>query len=123
MSFSLPIRILQGSRQPDTLIDGLPDTTTGDPSATSLPFPSAHGRISETGALGVMVDKACTLTIWYFNPVRGAWCVGGITSTDYAIAFSHSTGGLGFFTLPPGSLFYLTSDTATTKCWHDGVHV
>ena len=112
---------LSGGREPKTLADPLgtgflPDTAGAPPTLPS----QSMGNISDMGAVSVMVNQACTITIWYYNKVTRTWRPGGIAATDYALAFAHPLGGIGYFNLPAGARFYLTSDTASTICYHDG---
>lgn len=116
---TFPTQILTGGREPSKLVAALADTTAGVP---LLPT-QALGRVSENGAVSVLVSQSCTVTIWYYNKAVAGWRPGGVQSTDYALTFAHANGGLGYFNLPVGALFFLTSDTGTTQCLHDGCDV
>lgn len=119
-----PQHTLEGGREPNTLIRGgtAPDTTTGAP---SLPSELGHGRVSDMGAVSVMVDRACTIKLWYRNEGVGAnpvptWRPGGASADDYTITFDSAAGGVGFFNLFAKARFFLTSDTASVVLYHDG---
>lgn len=110
---NFPQQILTGGKEPyqgpNTLITTAP---------TSIA--QAMGRVSNNGAVSVLVNKACTVTIYYFNIALGSWVVGSSTSGGYSRAFADSNGGLDFFQLPPKAIFCLSSDQASTVCYHDG---
>jgi hypothetical protein len=112
-----PRQALSGGKEPYQAINI--SGSNALPTAAPTLLSDAQGRVSQNGAVSVLVDKACTVTIYYWNILLATWVPGSSTSAGYSRAFA-GVGGLDYFQLPPKALFALESDTGTTRCWHDG---
>ena len=113
MSWNYPQQITTGGREPGV---GPITLSTSDPTLKS----QVMGKVSDNGAVSVMVMAPCSVTIFYWSKRASAFVYGSSAETAYTKAFAGSTGGLDFFELPAGSYFALTSDTPDVVCYHDG---
>jgi hypothetical protein len=110
----LPSRALLSTAYPDSLpVAGgtLPVATTPTVKA------DAHGKAKDGGRVMVEVDGAGTVTLRVWSPSSGAWRYPSSSSGSYQKTFAAA--GMDYFDVPPGSLFHLTVDAGTVKCWID----
>lgn len=84
---------------------------------TSDPTTKLHalGRVPASSCVAVEVNKACIITIFTYSNNQGAWLNPASSSASFQKTFTAA--GWDYFVCPPGSLFSLKSDTASTTCY------
>lgn len=78
----------------------------------------AHGRVGLYGTVSVQVSGACVVTLWCYSPASNTWVNPGSASSSYQKTFTGA--GMDYFSVRPGTLFYITSDTGSITGYTDG---
>lgn len=80
---------------------------------------SAQGRVGDYGTVTIQVSGACVVTLWCWSPATSSWINPGSATSSYQKTFTGA--GMDFFTVRPGTLFYISSDVGSITGYTDGL--
>lgn len=96
----------------------LPNRSLGTlPSASPTVKGDAHGIVSDGNTVMVEVSGACTINIFLWSPISGAWRLPGSASSQYQKIFAAA--GMDYFTAPSGARFYIQASSGTVTGYVD----
>lgn len=111
---------MPGLAQDTKAVLRMPDRSLGTlPSGAPTLVTDAQGRVNVGNTVMLEVSGACTVNIFLWSPISGAWRYPGSASSQYQKVFAAA--GIDYFTAPAGAKFYIQASAGTVTGYTDAI--